>query len=141
MPRPIRAARVRRRSATAVVSTGRPMPGNSGTGVQAPIGWTGGSGGVERVCAAATAVNVTATTTNASGRMGPEATARAATRQLDAASAADAHYAMPSSSPATAADGERLAARVAELERARPHPLALTELLTGGSTSLPLLTF
>src|SRR5436305_1787740 len=44
-PRPMRAASARRRSATAAVSTGRPMPGNSGRGVQAPIAWTGGSGG------------------------------------------------------------------------------------------------
>src|SRR5256886_2135021 len=134
--RPMRAARVRRLSATAAVSTGRPMPGNSGTGVHAPIGWTGGSGGLERVCAAATAVNVTATTTNASSRMGPEATARDATRQLDAASAADANYAMPSSSAATAADGARLAARVAELERERTHLLAVIEILKEVSTSL-----
>src|SRR5438067_1312333 len=90
----MRAASMRRRSATAAVSTGRPMPGNSGTGVHAPIGWTGtggggrGGGALERACAPATAVNVTATTTNAEGRMGSEATARDATRQLDAAPAA-----------------------------------------------------
>src|SRR5213080_1802368 len=138
----MRAASMRRRSATAAVSTGRPMPGNSGTGVHAPIGWTGtggggrGGGALERACAPATAVNVTATTTNASGRMGPEATARDATRQLDAASAADANYAMPSSSAATAADGERLAARVAELERERTHLLAVIEILKEVSTSL-----
>src|SRR5205823_1348475 len=118
-PRPMRAASARRRSATAAVSTGRPMPGNSGTGVQAPIAWTGGSGGgFERPCARAPAVHVTATTTNARDRMGPEATARDGTRQLDAASAADANYAMPSSSAAAAADSDRLAARVAELKRA-----------------------
>src|SRR5256886_16104030 len=113
----MRAASMRRRSATAAVSTGRPMPGNSGTGVHAPIGWTatggGGRGGgaLERACAPAAAVNVTATTTNAEGRMGSEATARDATRQLDAPSAPDANYAMPSSSAAATADGERLAAR------------------------------
>src|SRR2546421_3612519 len=117
------------------------MPGNSRTGVQAPIGWTvagGGGGGLERACAPATAVNVTATTTNAEGRMGSEATARDATRQLDAASAADANYAMPSSSAAATADGERLAARVAELERERTHLLAVIEILKEVSTSLHL---
>src|SRR5207248_2482095 len=136
-PRPMRAASARRRSATAAVSTGRPMPGNSGTGVQAPIAWTGGSGGgFERPCARAPAVHVTATTTNARGRMGPEATARDGTRQLDAASAADANYAMPSSSAVAAADSERLAARVAELERERTHLLAVIEILKEVSTSL-----
>src|SRR5437879_263070 len=134
-PWPMRAASARRRSATAAVSTGRPMPGNSGTGVHAPIGETGGSGGLERACAPATAVNVT-TTANARGRMGPEATARDATRQLDAASAVDANYAMPSSSAAMAADSERLAARVAELERERTHLLAVIEILKEVSTSL-----
>src|SRR2546426_397850 len=119
-PRPMRAASARRRSATAAVSTGRPMPGNSGTGVQAPIGGA---------CGRATAVHVTATTTSARGRMGPEATARDATRQLDAASAAGANYAMPSSSAAAATDTERLAARVAELERERTHLLAVIEIL------------
>src|SRR5256886_10257018 len=87
----MRAASMRRRSATAAVSTGRPMPGNSGTGVHAPIGWTGtgggdgadgGSGAWERACAPATAVNVTATTMNAEGPLGSGATARDATRQL-----------------------------------------------------------
>src|SRR6266571_2042057 len=128
-PWPMRAASARRRSATAAVSTGRPMPGNSGTGVQAPIGGSGGSGEFERVCGRATAVQVTATTTSARGRMGPEATARDATRQLDAASAAGANYAMPSSSAAATADTERLAARVAELERERTHLLAVIDIL------------
>ncbi len=68
--------------------------------------------------------------------MGSEATARDATRQLDAASAADANYAMPSSSAAATADGERLAARVAELERERTHLLAVIEILKEVSTSL-----
>src|SRR6266571_361010 len=135
-PWPMRAASARRRSATAAVSTGRPMPGNSGTGVQVPIGGSGGSGEFERVCGRATAVQVTATTTSARGRMGPEATARDATRQLDAASAAGANYAMPSSSAAAAADTERLAARVAELERERTHLLAVIEILKEVSTSL-----
>src|SRR2546421_3725988 len=132
----MRAASARRRRATATVSTGRPMPGSSGTGVQAPIDWIGGSGGVARPCAAATAVNVAATATRASDRMGREATARDATRQLDAGSAADANYAMPSSSAATAADSTRLAARVAELERERTHLLAVIEILKEVSTSL-----
>src|SRR5437763_410424 len=137
----MRPAGVRRRSATAAVSTGRPMPGNSGTGVQAPIGWTvagggGGGGKLARACAPATVVNSTATTTNAESRMGSEATARDATRQLDAASAADANYAMPSSSAAAAADSDRLAARVAELERERKHLLAVIEILKEVSTSL-----
>src|SRR5437870_4837592 len=135
-PWPMRAASARRRSATAAVSTGRPMPGNSGTGVHAPIGETGGSGGLERACAPATAGNVTTTAANARGRMGPEGTARDATRQLDAASAVDANYAMPSSSAAMAADSERLAARVAELERERTHLLAVIEILKEVSTSL-----
>jgi GAF domain-containing protein len=68
--------------------------------------------------------------------MGPEATARDATRQLDGASAADANYAMPSPSAATNADSERLAARVAELERERTHLLAVIEILKEVSTSL-----
>src|SRR5207253_1262709 len=72
----------------------------------------------------------------ARGRMGPEATARDGTRQLDAASAADANYAMPSSSAAAAADSDRLAARVAELERERKHLLAVIEILKEVSTSL-----
>src|SRR2546423_4907670 len=123
----MRPASVRRRSATAAVSTGRPMPGNSGTGVQAPIGWTvagGGGGRLARACAPATAVNSTATTTNAESRMGSEATARDATRQLDAASAADANYAMPSSTADAAADRQRLAPRVPQAQRARPPLLA-----------------
>src|SRR5207237_10528880 len=135
-PRPMRAVSARGRRATAAVSTGRPMPGSSGTGVQAPIDWIGGSGGVARPCAAATAVKVAATATRASDRMGREATARDATRQLDAGSAADANYAMPSSSAATAADSTRLAARVAELERERTHLLAVIEILKEVSTSL-----
>src|SRR5690349_8575858 len=135
-PRPMRAASARRRSATAAVSTGRPMPGNSGMGIQAPIGWTGAAGAIERACAAATVPHAVATTTSAKGRMGPEATARDATRQLDAASAADANYAMPSTSAAAAADSERLAARVAELERERTHLLAVIEILKEVSTSL-----
>src|SRR5438046_4842955 len=43
---------------------------------------------------------------------------------------------MPSSSAAAAADGERLAARVAELERERKHRLAVIEILKEASTSL-----
>src|SRR2546430_8155028 len=43
---------------------------------------------------------------------------------------------MPSSSAATAADGARLAARVAELERERTHLLAVIEILKEVSTSL-----
>src|SRR5882672_5947235 len=84
----MRAKSARRRAATLAVSTGRPMPGNSGT----------------------------------------EAIARARARQLDAASAGDANYAM---TPPSA-----LEARVAELERERKHLLAIIEILKEVSTSL-----
>src|SRR5207253_1222707 len=45
-------------------------------------------------------------------------------------------YAMPSSSAAAAADGDRRAARVAGLERERTHLLAVIEILKEVSTSL-----
>jgi GAF domain-containing protein len=68
--------------------------------------------------------------------MGSEATARPCARQLDAASAGGANYAMPSPAAPTSADAERLAARVAELERERKHLLAVIEILKEVSTSL-----
>src|SRR5260370_32289113 len=140
-PRPMRATRARRRAATAIVSTGRPIPGNSGTGVQTPSGAGDDAG---RVCAAtATAAAMMAATMSVSrravsarSRMGSEATARHTTRQLDAASAPDANYAMTPSAAPTAADAERLAARVTELERERKHLLAVIEILKEVSTSL-----
>src|SRR5216684_1257811 len=136
-PRPTRATRVRRRAATAAVSTGRPIPGNSGTGVQTPSGAADDGG---RLCAArataAMTVSASGRAMRASIRMGSEATARHATRQLDAASATDANYAMTPSAAPTAADAERLAARVAELERERKHLLAVIEILKEVSTSL-----
>src|SRR6266851_7270736 len=136
-PRPTRATRVRRRAATAAVSTGRPIPGNSGTGVQTPSGAADDGG---RLCAArataAMTVSASGRAMRASSRMGSEATARHATRQLDAASATDANYAMTPSAAPTAADAERLAARVAELERERKHLLAVIEILKEVSTSL-----
>jgi len=61
-------------------------------------------------------------------RMGSEAIARARARQLDAASARDANYAMTLPSA--------LEARVAELERERKHLLAIIEILKEVSTSL-----
>ncbi len=57
-------------------------------------------------------------------------------QQLDAASAADTNYAMPSSAAPTAGDAERLATRVAELERERKHLLAIIEILKEVSSSL-----
>jgi two-component system cell cycle response regulator len=63
-----------------------------------------------------------------SDRMGSEAIARARARQLDAASAGDANYAMTLPSA--------LEARVAELERERKHLLAIIEILKEVSTSL-----
>ena len=60
--------------------------------------------------------------------MGSEAIARARARQLDAASAGDANYAMTLPSA--------LEARVAELERERKHLLAIIEILKEVSTSL-----
>src|SRR5260370_6619408 len=60
--------------------------------------------------------------------MGSEAVARARPRQLDAAPAGDANYAM--TGPST------LTARVAELERERKHLLAIIEILKEVSTSL-----
>jgi GAF domain-containing protein len=62
-------------------------------------------------------------------RIGSEATARVRARQLDAASAEGANYAMTSTA-------EGLAARVAELERERKHLLAVIEILKEVSTSL-----
>src|SRR5438552_8550112 len=118
------------RSSESVGST-RPMPESRAAVLSGPSRRP-----VQRSCARAPAVHATATTTNARGRMGPEATARDGTRQLDAASAADANYAMPSSSAAAAADSDRLAARVAELERERTHLLAVIEILKEVSTSL-----
>src|SRR6266550_2716891 len=64
----MRASRARRRAATLAVSTGRPMPGNSGTGVQAP---SGGGAGLGRPCAARTGTATQAATM--SDRMGSEA--------------------------------------------------------------------
>src|SRR2546425_5814447 len=88
----MRASSARRRAATLAVSTGRPMPGNSGTGVQAP---SGGGAGLGRPCAARTGTATQAATM--SNRMGSEAIARARARQLDAASAGD--ETMPCLSP------------------------------------------
>src|SRR5216110_1227956 len=118
----MRASSARRRAATLAVSTGRPMPGNSGTGVQAPSG----GAGLARPCAAS--VGTTTQATRMSIRMGSEAIARARARQLDAASAGDANYAMTFLSA--------LEARVAELERERKHLLAVIEILKEVSTSL-----
>jgi GAF domain-containing protein len=63
-----------------------------------------------------------------SDRMGSEAIARARARQLDAASAGGANYAMTLPSA--------LEARVTELERERKHLLAIIEILKEVSTSL-----
>jgi len=68
--------------------------------------------------------------------MGTEATARDVMRQLDAASAGYTNYAMTPTAAPTAADAERLAARVVELERERKHLLAVIEILKEVSTSL-----
>src|SRR3989442_9565131 len=69
--------------------------------------------------------------------MGSEATARRAARQrLDAPSVTGANYAMTISSALTHAEAERLAARVAELERERKHLLAVIEILKDVSGSL-----
>src|SRR5207249_1523141 len=123
-PRPMRASSARRRAATLAVSTGRPMPGNCGTGGQGPSGGTG----LGRPCAASAGTATQATRTRMSDRMGSEAIARARARQLDAASARDANYAMTLPSA--------LGARVAELERERKHLLAIIEILKEVSTSL-----
>src|SRR5690348_5704408 len=132
-PWPMRAISARRRAATLAVSTGLPMPGSSGTGVHAPMG---GAAGVGRACAAATLASVVTTTTHRANRMGSEATARPCARQLDAASAVAANYAMPAPAASSSTDAERLAARVAELERERKHLLAVIEILKEVSTSL-----
>src|SRR5256714_717135 len=116
------ASSARGRAATLAVSTGRPMPGNSETGVQAPSGGVG----VERPCAAS--AGTTRHAARMSDRMGTEAIARARARQLDAGSAGGANYAMPLPSA--------LEARVAELERERKHLLAIIEILKEVSTSL-----
>src|SRR5947199_328151 len=118
----MRVSSARRRAATLAVSTGRPMPGNSGTGVQAPSG----GAGLARPCAAS--VGTTTQAARMSIRMGSEAIARARAQQLDAASAGDANYAMTLPSA--------LEARVAELERERKHLLAVIEILKEVSTSL-----
>ncbi|PYO80759.1 MAG: hypothetical protein DMD65_14915 [Gemmatimonadetes bacterium] len=111
------------------------MPGSSGTGVHAPSGARSASA---RPCAAAVPPSAPTTTSSRSDRMGTEATARDVMRQLDAASAGYANYAMtpPPTAAPTAADAERLAARVVELERERKHLLAVIEILKEVSTSL-----
>src|SRR5712691_9455963 len=119
----MRASSARRRAATLAVSTGRPMPGNSGTGVQAPSGDGAGFG---RPCAASAGTAMQAA--RRSDRMGSEAIARARARQLDAVSVGDANYAMTFPSA--------LEARVAELERERKHLLAIIEILKEVSSSL-----
>src|SRR3989454_8475290 len=119
----MRASSARRRTATLAVSTGRPMPGNSGTGVQAA---SGDGAGLGRPWAASEGTATQAA--RMSDRMGSEAIARARVRQLDAASAGGANYAMPFPSA--------LEARVAELERERKHLLAIIEILKEVSTSL-----
>src|SRR5438046_1429588 len=128
-PRPIRASKARRRPATRAVSTERPSPGSSATAVHTP---SGGGTAAGRVCATREAGAAAArTTTNAaskSDRMGSEAIARVCARQLDAASANQANYAM--TFPST------LEARVAELERERKHLLAVIEILKEVSRSL-----
>src|SRR5213593_2807258 len=90
------------------------MPGSSGTGVHAPSGARSASA---RPCAAAVAPSAPTTTSSRSDRMGTEATARDVMRQLDAASAGYTNYAMTPTAAPTAADAERLAARVVELAR------------------------
>src|SRR6267143_417721 len=112
----MRASSARRRAATVAVSTGRPMPGNSGTGVQAP---SGGGAELGRACAAS--AGAATQMARMSDRMGSEAIAAARARQLDAASAGDANYAMTLPSA--------LEARVAELERERKHLLAIIDIL------------
>jgi len=99
------------------------MPGNSGTGVQAP---SGGGAGLGRPCAASE--DAATQTAKMSDRMGSEAIARTRARQLDAVSAGDANYAMTLPSA--------LEARVADLERERKHLLAIIEILKEVSTSL-----
>src|SRR5207244_11870650 len=122
----MRASSARRRAATSAVSTGRPMPGSSGTGGQAP---SGGGPGLGRPCAASAGTATQAA--KMSDRMGSEAIARAHARQLDAASAGDANYAMTLPSA--------LEARVAELQRERIHLLAIIETLKEVSTSTHLI--
>src|SRR5690348_4898369 len=119
----MRASNARRRAATLAVSMGRPIPGNCGTGVQAP---SGGGVALERPCAASE--DAATQTTRMSDRMGSEAIARARARQLDAVSAGDANYAMTLPSA--------LEARVTELERERKHLLAVIEILKEVSSSL-----
>src|SRR5574341_2285087 len=69
--------------------------------------------------------------------MALEATAPpTAVQRLDAASVPDANYAMTISSALTHAEGERLAARVAELEKERKHLLAVIEILKEVTSSL-----
>src|SRR5712692_6113704 len=131
----MRASSARRRAATAVVSTGRPIPGSSGSRVHAPIGPAGAAAGV---CAAATLAIIAPTQPphRSRDRMGSEATAHRARRQLDGPSSPDANYAMTISSALTHAEAERLAARVADLERERKHLLAVIEILKEVSSSL-----
>src|SRR2546427_2069901 len=70
----------RRRAATAAVSTGRPMPGSSGTTRQAPIG-----GAPEaRACATSPPPARTSSVVSSPIRMGSEATARRERRQIGA---------------------------------------------------------
>src|SRR2546425_8060453 len=109
------------------------MPGSSGTSVHAPSGARSASA---RPCAAAVPPSAPTTTSSRSDRMGTEATARDVMRQLDAASAGHTNYAMTPTAAPTAADAERLAARVVELERERKHLLAVIEILKEVSTSL-----
>lgn len=69
--------------------------------------------------------------------MGLEATAPGRRRQLlDGTAVTYANYAMTISSALTHAEGERLAARVAELERERKHLLAVIEILREVQSSL-----
>src|SRR3989442_318846 len=109
------------------------MPGSSRTGVHAPIG----AGARAGACARAAPAASSSAQQRSSVRMGSEATARRAARQrLDAPSVTGANYAMTISSALTHAEAERLAARVAELERERKHLLAVIEILKDVSTSL-----
>src|ERR1041385_8725256 len=141
VPRPMRCSTARRRAVVAAMSTGRPMPGSSGTTSYAPIGpaatdppatdlAAGDADCAQPVRGAADAASATSAIA-VSMRMGVIYTDLTLLKFPSETIAL-----MTINSALTHAEAERLAARIAELEHERKHLLAVIEILKEASSSL-----